>query len=305
MKRKLCSIVIAMILLTALPQQADAEALLIPGGEIIGLELSDDTVTVAAFDDACSAAAREAGLRIGDRILTINQANIHCADDVRKALRSCNGAITVTVLRGSKKETLHIVPQQTQEGPRLGIYLRQGIAGIGTVTFYDPGTGTFGTLGHGVNDANGNLLRMTEGSAYDATIFSVKAGIAGDPGQLRGTAEGSQSIGTLLKNTPHGVFGISRRGWRGEALPIASYEEVCPGSATIRSTINGREVQEYSVEILKIYSKDRSDGRNFLLRVTDPTLLKTTGGIVQGMSGSPLVQDGKLIGAVTHVCVNL
>jgi len=93
-------------------------------------------------------------------------------------------------------------------------------------------------------------------------------------------------------------------GWRGEALPIASYEEVCPGSATIRSTINGREVQEYSVEILKIYSKDRSDGRNFLLRVTDPTLLKTTGGIVQGMSGSPLVQDGKLIGAVTHVLVN-
>lgn len=145
---------------------------------------------------------------------------------------------------------------------------------------------------------------MTQGSIYEARVQSVKKGRSGEPGQLRGAAEGIQPYGTLLKNTPQGVFGTCPQGWKGEPVSTAAYEDIHPGAASIRSTIQGSQVQEYSVEILKIYPESRPDGRNFLLKVTDPKLLDTTGGIVQGMSGSPILQDGKLIGAVTHVLVN-
>jgi stage IV sporulation protein B len=184
------------------------------------------------------------------------------------------------------------------------VYLRQGITGIGTVTWYDPQTGAFGTLGHGVNDSKGELAEMTTGKVYPASVFSVKRGKCGEPGQLRGGVEGQQAIGDLKKNTSRGVFGSVETGWKGEAVEVAACDEVRTGPATIRSTVSGKEVREYSVEILKIYPEKRQEGRNMLIRVTDPTLLETTGGIVQGMSGSPILQDGKLIGAVTHVLVN-
>ncbi len=180
----------------------------------------------------------------------------------------------------------------------------QGIAGIGTVTFYDPDTGKFGALGHGVSETGGGLLNMKSGNAYDAAVLSVKRGKCGEPGQLKGTADPANAIGTLLRNTPQGVFGVTKQGWKGEPLPVATCEEVHTGRAAIRSTVESDTPRDYSVEILKIYPKDRADGRNLLLKVTDPKLLETTGGIVQGMSGSPIIQDGRLIGAVTHVLVN-
>ena len=304
MKKRLFSIVLSMLLLGILPRQVNAAQLLIPVGEVIGLELSDDTVTVAAYDDSCGDAARCAGLQIGDQILSIDGTSIETAADVRQALNRCDGDIDITVLRGSKRQTLHMEPQITGDGPRLGVYLRQGISGIGTITFFDPSTGRFGTLGHGVSDLKGNLVHLTHGNAYDARIDSIKRGKSGEPGQLKGSAESASKIGSLQKNTPQGVFGTSRQGWQGEPLPVADFSEVTTGSATIRSTVSGNRVQEYSVEIIKIYPRDRSDGRNFLLKVTDPDLLSATGGIVQGMSGSPIIQDGKLVGAVTHVLVN-
>lgn len=304
MKRILNSIVLAMILLLTLPTTARAAELLIPVGKIIGLQLSDDTVTVAAFDDSLGGNAREAGLRIGDEIVKIDGRQIDCAEDVRSILKRCDDSVELTVRRNGKVNTLRLCPQQSDDGPRLGVYLRQGIAGIGTVTWYDPETGKFGTLGHGVSDAKGSLLKMTSGTAFDAQILSVKKGKCGDPGQLKGNAEAMDVCGQLLRNTPQGVFGTSKQGWPGEPLPVASYEDVCTGPATIRSTVEGSTTREYSVEILKIYPQDRSDNRNFLIKVTDPQLLAATGGIVQGMSGSPLIQDGKIIGAVTHVLVN-
>jgi len=304
MKRIVHSIAFVILLLAGSPQSVRAEALLIPGGEIIGLELSDDTVTVAAFDDALGSTAREAGLRIGDRILKIDETQIDCSEDVRSALNACDGEVDITVLRGSRQQTVHIEPEHTDDGPRLGVYLRQGIAGIGTVTFYDPETGLFGTLGHGVSDAAGSLLQMTRGSAYEACIVSVKKGKSGDPGQLKGSAESAAVFGNLLRNTPQGVFGTTHYGWQGEPVPTAQYGEIQTGPARIRCQVNGESVRDYSAEILKIYPQTRSDGRNFLLRITDSELLQSTGGIVQGMSGSPIIQDGKLVGAVTHVLVN-
>ena len=296
--------ILCLISLCLLPQQTLAADLLIPGGSVIGLELQDDTVTVAAFDDALCRNAKDAGLRIGDEILKIDGQTVDSIEDVRAALECCDGDVELIVSRSGKQHKLVFAPEVTQEGPKLGVYLRQGIAGIGTVTYYDPQTHEFGTLGHGVSDAQGELLDMTEGTAYDGQVRSVVKGKSGTPGQLRGTADADAAVGTLLKNTARGVFGVSRTGWLGQALPVADFGDIHTGAATIRSTVVGDTVQEYSVEIVKIYPQDRPDGRNFLIKVTDPALLETTGGIVQGMSGSPIIQDGKLVGAVTHVLVN-
>ncbi len=303
MKRFFRAIALAAALLTSLPLHIQAAELLIPVGQVIGLQLGSDTLTVVAYDDALGNTARSAGLKIGDELVTIGETAIDCAEDVRTALNQSSGPVELTVRRGGKLSRVCLTPQQTADGPRLGVYLRQGIAGIGTVTFYDPETGVFGTLGHGVSDSKGTLLHMTQGQAYEASIQSVKKGKSGEPGQLKGSACDS-AFGTLLRNTPQGVFGVTRQGWKGQPIPVADYAEIHTGEAAIRCTVSGGEAQEYSVNILKIYPQTRPDGRNFLIKVTDPNLLAATGGIVQGMSGSPIIQDGKLIGAVTHVLVN-
>ena len=291
----------AILILIVLPVSCRAAEMLVPVGRIIGLQLKSEAVTVAAFDDVLGREAKDAGLRIGDQILSVNGFPIRAAEDVAQALEGETTA-AVMVRRGSKQVSLKIPLQTTADGKRLGVYLRQGIGGIGTITWYDPETGKFGALGHGVSDSSGALLRMTGGSAYDAFVESVKKGKAGAPGQLRGCAD--SACGELLRNTPQGVFGKTSQSWEGAPIPVAAYEEITPGQATIRATVQAGEPQDYSVEILKIYPRDRGDGRNLLLKVTDPRLLEATGGIVQGMSGSPILQDGKLIGAVTHVLVN-
>ena len=304
MKRLYRAVCTAVILLYLIPGQAWAAELLIPGGQVIGLELRDNSVRVAAFDDALGCNARSAGLCIGDDILKINGKTIDTTEDVRAALSRREGQAELIVERDGAQHKLTFDPAITGDGPRLGVYLRCGITGIGTVTYYDPETHDFGTLGHGVSTGKGALAAMTEGSAYPGEIQTVVRGEAGAPGQLKGSADTAQAVGNLEKNTPQGVFGTSTTGWLGEPLPVAEYSQVHTGPATIRSTVAGSAVQEYSVEISKIYPADRGDHRNFLIRVTDPALLEITGGIVQGMSGSPIIQDGKLIGAVTHVLVN-
>jgi len=302
--KRLCSCIVFTIFLTLLPISAQAARLLVPGGQVIGLQLLNDTVTVAAFDETLGSSAKAAGLCVGDTILTINGTPAHTAEDVRASLASSGEPLALTIRRGNKTHSLRIAPVDTPDGPRLGIYLKQGIAGIGTVTWYDPSTGIFGTLGHGVNDPKGNLVKLKTGTIFPAEVISVRKGASGDPGQLKGNADGLVPCGTILRNTPQGVFGITRQPWQGEPLPAAAYSEVATGQAVIRSTVAGNTVREYSVEILKIYPEDKPDGRNFLLKVTDPALLDATGGIVQGMSGSPIIQNGKLVGAVTHVLVS-
>lgn len=304
MKKMATYILTAVLCLYALPLDTMAADYLIPVGQVVGLELQNDTVSVAAFDELLGSVAQSAGLQIGDQIINIDGKNINDAEDVRLALERSDGQVRLRILRDKKEQELCLTPQITTDGPRLGVYLRQGVTGIGTVTWYDPDTGAFGTLGHGVNDTNGELVKMTSGKAYSASVLSVKQGKCGEPGQLRGGMDGQQPLGELKKNTQRGVFGSAATPWDGEAMELAACNEVRTGAATIRSTISGKEVREYSVEILKIYPEKRQEGRNMLIRVTDPDLLKATGGIVQGMSGSPIIQDGKLVGAVTHVLVN-
>ena len=304
MKKLISRIALITVCLWTLQGNALAAELLIPGGQIIGLQLCRDTVTVAAFDDKLGAAGKSAGLQIGDEILSVNGRAVSTAEDVRNALERSDGTVEMRVNRQGREKKLKLTPAITDQGPRLGVYLRDGITGIGTVSWYDPDTGKFGTLGHGVSDSGGKLLDMTKGGAYCADVVTVKKGMAGEPGQLKGAVSVAGQIGELYRNTQQGVFGTSAAGWKGEPLPVGEAEGVRTGEAVIRSTVSGRDVREYSVEILKIYPSSRTDGRNLLLRITDPALLEATGGIVQGMSGSPIIQDGKLVGAVTHVLVN-
>lgn len=302
--KKLVSAATLTFLLWMLPLGVHAAELLIPVGRIIGVQLKTNTVTVAAFDDRLGKAARSAGLRIGDEIVSVNGQPISEPEDIRTALSHSSGAVQVSVRRGTKNSTLELTPQSTDDGPKLGVFLRQGITGIGTVTFYDPDSGCFGALGHGVNTAKGNLLPMSSGSAYPAQIVSVAKGKIGHPGQLKGSSSADDPWGTLEQNTPQGLFGKTNRCWSGQAIPAAQWEQLTTGSAIIRSTISGKTPKDYSVEIVKVYPGSRPDGRNMLIHVTDPELLNTTGGIVQGMSGSPIIQNGRLVGAVTHVLVN-
>ena len=304
MKKLLNRTVLTLVCVWMLSISASAVRMLVPVGQVVGLELGDNTVTVAAFDGDAGAAAQKAGLKVGDRIVSMNGQAIHNAADVRKALDCSDGTVEMTVMRNKKTVCFRLSPAITPNGPKIGIFLKQGVTGIGTVTWYDPDSGKFGTLGHGVNNARGELLDMVFGTAYNAGVVSVKRGVCGDPGQLMGTLKGTQPVGILYKNSAQGVFGTTESGWTGEPLPVGSAEDIRTGPATIRSTVQGDSVQEYSVEILKVYPHSGPTGRNMLLQITDQDLLNTTGGIVQGMSGSPIVQNGKLVGAVTHVLVN-
>ena len=282
---------IALFLIFILPVTASAQTL-IPGGFLIGIYLKNDTLTVSQVHRPCD-------LKPGDQILKIDDTPIRCAEDISAALENCDAIVTVTVLRGGKQKTVKLTPQDK----KLGITLKNGVSGLGTVTYYDPQTKKFGALGHSVNDQTGTPISLTQGSVYPASVVSVQKGAAGKPGRLLGQLESHDPLGTVEKNVTRGIFG--KADFRpDQPLPVATRQQVHTGPATIRCTVGSQGLQEYSVEILRLYPENDSRTRDLLLRVTDETLLETTGGIVQGMSGSPIIQDGKLVGAVTHVLVN-
>ena len=296
----------AAMLLTVfmMAQSVSAAKLLVPVGQVIGLEVRDRRVCIESFDPALGSAAKAAGLQTGDQILSIDGISIGCAQDVRQALSASDGQVTVRVQRGDRQLDLTVTPVITENGPKLGVSLRQGISGVGTVTYYDPDSGSFGALGHAVSQKDGKLIDLEEGFAYCAKVERIVKGTSGSPGLLSGSVTDPAPIAALSKNTPQGIFGRAAGAFSGDPLPVAEVSQIRTGPARIRSTVMGSDTQEYSVEILKIYPHSGTNGRNLLLKVTDPRLLNTTGGIVQGMSGSPIIQDGKLVGAVTHVLVN-
>ena len=281
--RRIASIVFSFWLFFILPIAATAAEYLVPVGQLIGLTLRDDTVTVAAFDDALGYAAQQAGIQIGDRILEANGEQIQNIQQIRDILTQNPQELHLQLLRGSKTVSLTLTPARRDGQPALGLYLREGISGVGTVTWYNPESKQFGALGHGVSTAKDCLMAITSGDIFPAQVQSVQKGSCGEPGLLKGQPTSQTALGNIHANTPHGVFGISFQDFPGERMPVAQWEDIHTGEATIRATVSGSKPQEYSVEIIKIYPQNRQNGRNFLLKVTDETLLNTTGGIVQGM----------------------
>lgn len=277
--------VLALAFALALPVFASAQDL-VPIGETVGIEAVTDGLLVASLSkvetpegEVCPAA--DGGILPGDIIVRVGGSDISTAEDFTAAVSKLDGeSVEVTVLRDEKALQLTVTPAKDLSGEwRMGLWLRGGVSGIGTVTYYDPETGEYGALGHSITDADtGVLLPISEGSICDATVSDVKRGERGAAGELHGSYDSSDAIGTVDANTPSGIFGTAN-GFDGDAIPVAEPEEIENGAATILANVSGDEVREYAVEI----SSNASDPDRLLVTVTDPELLEATGGIVQGM----------------------
>ena len=288
---------------------------LIPMGNAVGINLKTEGVMVVGLaeltsENGSSAPARDAGIIPGDVITKINTTLINSGDDIKNIMTELDGSpISLKVIRNEKALQFTLKPNKNADGTfELGLWLRDNMAGIGTMTFYDPETGIFGALGHAINDVDtGVLIPLREGSVMRSSITDIIPGQAGSPGQLLGTFNVEDGIGSLTTNTTDGIFGLMEVDdlvKSKKTMPAALESEITLGEATILSNISGSNVQEYTVEITRLYTGDEANGRSMMLTVTDQTLLDQTGGIVQGMSGSPIIQNGKLVGAVTHVLIN-
>jgi len=285
---------------------------LIPIGTATGIKLKSDGVMVTGFSElednrSDSLPARAAGLEKGDVIYAVDGEEIHTGEELVKAVEHSAGkTLQLSVKRGGTSMQIEVMPSKSRDGDyKVGILVRDSLMGIGTITFYEPQSGVYGALGHGISDPDSdNLVPISDGVLIPSTVSDVRKGASGNPGELHGVFETEKQNGTVEKNTQAGIYGHleTESLYAGkEALPICKNGEAKVGAATILSTVCEGEAKEYDIKILKL----TEDGgcKDMLIEVTDPDLLAITGGIVQGMSGSPICQNGKIVGAVTHVCV--
>ena len=299
MKRSVITALILALLLSS--TVFSVPETLIPGGQTVGIELFTDGLLVTGVIPGSPAEA--AGLRENDRLLLADANRLTSVQQLQQLCQT-GEPVVLSVDRDGLQAEFLLLPEKTENGYRLGLYLRDHIAGIGTVTYYDPESDTFGALGHGVSDpAGGELLPVSAGILVPSAVIDVVKGKPGFPGILRGSFDPTVVVGTISKNSEHGIFGSLTQQPELPPIPVAGSGEIRTGSAQILSNISGTAVALYSVRIDKL-SPDAKNGRNILLTVTDETLLSQTGGIIQGMSGSPILQNGKIVGAVTHVLVN-
>ena len=272
---------------------------LVPVGRTVGIRLAVQPVVTGFSEDG---RARDAGVRVGDCIVSADGQRICSAEELRQRIGS--EPLCLGVTREGKYLEFTMTPERIQDDARIGLRLRDGITGIGTVTFYDPQTGRYGALGHGVNDpAASGPVQTVGGSIMAACVTEAVRGAPGRPGELRARFSMQEPIGTIDSNCPAGIFGTMRLPGASNALPLAGAAQVKAAPAQILCNVDGEETRAYAAEILKI-DPQNAEGHNFLLRICDQRLLLITAGIVQGMSGSPIVQDGRLVGAVTHVLVD-
>jgi stage IV sporulation protein B len=301
-----------LVLIGALTIPAGA-ARLVPVGRAVGINIECDGVIVVAAakietEAGLMSPAQEAGIRPGDIICAIGERSVHSAADLKSALAESGAErLSIHVIRGSAEKCFDVTPHMGQSGtPELGVWLRDGMAGIGTVTFIDPETGKFGALGHPVSDMDtGVTVPIRGGEIMSAAVSGLIRGTSGSPGQLQGTIEPENVLGKIEYNGESGIFGTAAEiSALTTAAALETSGNIRTGQASIRCNVEGDRVKEYTVEIVRVYRDGRGDHRDMLLKVTDSELLEKTGGIVQGMSGSPIIQDGRLIGAVTHVLIN-
>ncbi len=312
MIKKVLAAAAALLLLSTGALAAGPGDALVPVGETVAISLQCDGVVVSALaeitaEDGVCCPAGEAGVQSGDRIVAVNGESITNAEDfLRRAAAFSSGSVALTVERGGERQTFTVCPRLGSGGTyQIGLWLRDGVRGLGTVTFYDPATGRYGALGHGVGlPETGELMTAAGGEIFRANVTGVVTGERGAPGELCGAASETQPLGTIEENTVRGIFGRSRMPLGTlPAMPVAAESEIRLGSATILSTVGVAGVREYDAVITRIARSGESGGK-LTITITDGALLAATGGIVQGMSGSPILQNGKLVGAVTHVLVN-
>lgn len=281
-------------------------------GSPFGVKMFTDGVLVVGFSEIKSSEgpccpALEAGLEKGDIIKSVNGKDVFTNEEVAQSIENCCGEnINFKVLRKENIISINVLPKMLADnsGYKAGFWVRDSAAGIGTMTFYDPKTMTFAGLGHAVCDVDtGGAILFSSGEITPAAITKIRKGVSGAPGELGGVFTGGD-IGTVSINNETGLYGTLDYEIEGFSAPIGLKQDVYEGAAVIYSTLDGTEVTEYDIEIEQINLSDNSMTKNMVIRVTDEDLIELSGGIVQGMSGSPIVQDGKLVGAVTHVFVN-
>ncbi|MCO1600031.1 SpoIVB peptidase [Desulfosporosinus nitroreducens] len=293
---------------------------LIPGGQSIGVTLQTKGVMVVGQAPVLdkngknSFPAKEAGIQVGDILLKIENQEVKTDQEVSNAINLAGkqkGSVNVIFKHQDQvvEKTVHPIFCVETGRYRMGLFVRDEAAGVGTLSFLDPVTNLYGALGHVITDADTNQkIEVYDGKIIASTIYAIEKGKRGHPGEKIGSfVPNSIFSGTIEKNTMTGIFGkMSGRienPYFKEAIPVGWESEVKVGPAKIYTVIQGEKIEEFTVNIDRVM-KNRTDSKNMIVRVTDPRLLEVTGGIIQGMSGSPIVQDGKLIGAVTHVFVN-
>lgn len=285
----------------------------IPIGKAIGMKLYTDGVLVVGMSEINGKKPYEnSGIQEGDRIVEINHEKIDSTNDLIETVNQCDGTVLeVTYKRDEETMTASIQPVKINEDEyKLGLWVRDAAAGVGTMTFYEPSSGMFAALGHGITDIDtSELISIASGELVTTQILSIVKGEKGVPGEVRGTIEKSTLLGTISKNTNYGVYGKVTNPIRlsinqSSEMEVALRNEIKTGKAQILCQLDNGKVEGYDIEIQKLFLNNNENNKSMLIKVTDERLLDKTGGIIQGMSGAPIIQNGKFIGAVTHVLIN-
>lgn len=290
---------------------------LYPGGINVGIKLSTKGVLVVAHSDIASSEgkiespAKASGIEIGDIIIKINGEEIENSKDLSKKIKNLEKPrISMDFIRGGEIQNKEMNLEKENDEYKLGLWVRDSTAGIGTLTFYDKNTSTFGALGHPITDGDTNKpFLIKDGELLNSSVISIKRGEKGDPGELKGLfVNEKESLAKIEKNTESGIFGEAKNSLINpifnKTLKVGFRNEVKEGPAKIITTIDEEGPKMYDVEIVKLLPQDEPGPKSMVIKVTDEELIEKTGGIVQGMSGSPIIQNNKLIGAVTHVLIN-
>ena len=297
------------------------ELKVIPGGQTIGVKVKSDGIMVVGHhqvkteDGGKVSPAQSAGIRLGDLIKSANGVRLREVDQMAKMVEKAGregGTLKLVIERGDERFVKELKPVYDAEDRawRLGLYIRDSAAGVGTLTFYAPEHGVYGALGHIITDMDTQApIRVGEGQIVQSSVTSINKSSSGEPGEKRAhfVKEG-KVLGTVERNTPFGIFGrmseLPTPYYDNKAIPVAFADEVKEGPAHILTVVDGEKVEKFDIMITRAMRQTEPATKGMIIRITDEKLLKRTGGIVQGMSGSPIIQNGKLVGAVTHVFVN-
>ena len=286
----------------------------VPVGKIIGLKLYTDGVLVVGIsEDEENNVEKESDINPGDIILEINGKLVKSINTLKEIVNNSKGEnLKLTIMRNGNILNTNIIPTKIEgEKYQLGLWVKDAATGVGTMTFYEPDSKKFAILGHGITDSDTNkLIKIDYGDLVTAKVISLKRGVENEPGEIKGTIINSQSIGKIDKNTQFGVFGIlnnltSLNIDTSKAIEIASRDEIKEGEAKIICSINTSNTpKEYKIEIQKIYKENDYNNKSMLIKIVDEELLTETGGIIRGLSGAPIIQNNKFVGAVTNVLVS-
>ena len=290
------------------------KASVIPVGKIAGIKLYTKGVLVVGMSEIDGQKPyKDSNIQEGDVITNINEKEIENTTELIECINQSNGdTLNITYIADGKTKECNITPVKNEEGKyQIGLWVRDSAAGIGTVTFYEPETGNFVALGHGITDIDtSEIINISTGELVNTKILSIVKGESGTPGKIQGALDNKRSIGTIYKNTRLGIYGkvtteANLLPSYSNTMEVASRDEIKEGKASILCSVeNSDKIEEYEIEIEKKFVNNNYNNKSMLIKVTDERLIEKTGGIVQGMSGSPIVQNGKFIGAVTHVIVN-